>query len=59
MSQVQEDEVTTNTTMPRSLRLKLDELRLVRARRGRCRPPSMKSLVVEALEAFVEREVKP
>jgi hypothetical protein len=51
-----QDIVTTNTAMPRWLRLKLDELRLARARRGSCRPPTMSSLVVEALAEFVERE---
>lgn len=52
------DEVTSNTAMPRTLRLALDEVRLARARRGRCRPPSLKELVVEALEAFVMREMQ-
>jgi hypothetical protein len=56
MTHTAKDNVTTNIGMPRDLRLKLDEVRLNRARRGRCRPPSVKDLVKEALVAFVERE---
>lgn len=58
MTRTNRNVVTTNTSMPRVLRQKIDELRLARARRGRCRPPSMSALVVEALEAFVKREMK-
>ncbi len=57
MVQVKKDEVHSNIGLPRNRRHKVDELRLVRARKGQCRPPSMKALVVEALEALVEREL--
>jgi hypothetical protein len=56
MTHATEDHVATNVSMPRTLRLKLDEVRLDRARRGRCRPPTVKDLVREALVALVERE---
>jgi hypothetical protein len=50
------DEVHTNTGLPRELRLQLDDLRLARARRDGCRPPSVKALIVEALQALIGRE---
>lgn len=56
MTHATEEDVATNVSMPRTLRLKLDEVRLDRARRGHCRPPTVKDLVREALVALVERE---
>ena len=56
MTHAKKDDVATNVGMPRDLRLKLDEVRLARARRGRCRPPTVKDLVREALVELVERE---
>jgi hypothetical protein len=54
---VQRDtEVHMNAGLPRDLRLRIDELRLARARRDGGRPPSVKTVMVEALEALIARE---
>jgi hypothetical protein len=50
------EEVHTNTGLPRELRLELDAVRLARARRNGGRPPPLKALVIEALEALVAQE---
>jgi hypothetical protein len=50
------DTVTTSITLPRALRVQLDEVRLARARReGRLTPP-FTQLVVEALRELIARE---
>lgn len=49
-------DVTTSITIPRVLRVRLDEARLARARRlGRLSPP-LKAVVIEALEKLLECE---
>lgn len=52
-----DDEVHSNTGIPRDLWLRTEELRLVRARRTGHRP-SLKSLVAEGLELLL-REAQP
>ncbi len=51
------EQVATTIEIPRSLRVQLDEVRLARAHRQDCLCPPLKTIVVEALEAFVHREV--
>jgi hypothetical protein len=48
--------VVTSIAMPRQLRLALDEVRVARARRSRRLPPRLRDIVIEALEAFLQRE---
>lgn len=50
-------DVTTTITIPRALRVRLDEVRVQRAHRSGQLSPPLKSLVVEALEALADREL--
>ncbi len=54
--QTREPEIVTSISIPRRLRLALEEVRLERARRARALPPRLRSLVIEALQQFVQRE---
>lgn len=48
--------ITTSITMPRRLRLALDEVRIARGRRMRRLPPRLRDIVIEALQQFIQRE---
>lgn len=52
----EDTEVVTSISMPRCLRLALEEVRVARARRARALPPRLREIVVEALQQFVQRE---
>jgi hypothetical protein len=49
---------STSITIPRDLRVRLDEVRLARARRTGQLSPPLKTLVVEALQALADAELR-
>ncbi len=51
-------EFATSLTMDPELRRKIDDLRLRRARETNGVPPPMRSIVVEALKEYLEREMR-
>ena len=50
------DTVTSSITMTADLRIRIDALRVARARREGCLGPGFSEVVVEAIEQLVERE---
>jgi hypothetical protein len=47
----------TSFSLPRDMRSRLDNLRLVRAQRDGSAPPPMRSLILEGLEGLLAREL--
>lgn len=58
MDPSQRDELHMNLGLPRELRLRVDELRLGRARRDGGRQASLKQIITEALEELIARETR-
>ncbi len=53
------DEVATTIAVPRKVRVQLDEVRVARAHRDGGLCPPLKTVVVEALVALIQREINP